>query len=442
MKLILRRQWKGLVSMIVLFTIAVVVGGYIVDHQRLRIPFVESKPFELKFALSTAQAVTPGQGQTVRVAGVRVGDIENVELVDGRAVVTAALDDEFRDLVHSDATAFLRPKTGLKDMFIELDPGSHSARVVGKGFTVPVRNTLPDVNPDEFLAGLDRDTRDYLKLLLNGAGRGLDHRAGDLRDVLRRFEPTYRDLARVSSAAAGRRRELSRLINSLNRLNSHLATRDDDLAELIGNASRSFHSLAAEHDNVAATVRELPSTLQQGTSTLTRVERMARILGPASVHIRPAIRSLRAANRAVLPLAREAAPLLRSDIRPFVRDARPFMRALRPAARDLVTAEPTLKRTIGALNHLFNLIGYNPRGAEGPDVAGRDEGYLFYLSWLGQQTTNLFRVSDAHGTGRPLTLGGTCGTLRGVLQNEPQLEFLLGLSGVLTDPRVCGGAVG
>jgi phospholipid/cholesterol/gamma-HCH transport system substrate-binding protein len=442
MKLVLRRQWKGLTSMIVLLAVALVVGGYIIDHQRLRIPFIDPEPFELRFALSTAQAVTPGQGQTVRVAGVRVGDIEKVELVDGRAIVTAALDQEFKDLVHSDATAFLRPKTGLKDMFIELDPGSHAAKHVGAGFTVPVENTLPDVNPDEFLAGLDRDTRDYLKLLLNGAGRGLDGRADDLRDVLRRFEPTYRDLARVSSAAAGRRHELSRLINSLNRLNSHLATRDDDLAELIGNASRSFRSLAAERDNVAATVRELPSTLRQGTRTLTRVEAMARILGPASSHIRPAIRSLRSANRAVLPLAREVAPLLRADIRPFVRGARPFMRALDPAARDLVDAEPTLRRTITSLNHFFNLLGYNARGAEGPDVAGRDEGYLFYLSWLGQQTTNLFRVGDAHGTGRPLTLGGTCGTLRGVLQNAPELEFLLGLSAALTDPRVCGGALG
>jgi phospholipid/cholesterol/gamma-HCH transport system substrate-binding protein len=35
--------------------------------------------FTLKAEFSTAQAVTPGQGQTVDVAGVAVGEIQNVQ---------------------------------------------------------------------------------------------------------------------------------------------------------------------------------------------------------------------------------------------------------------------------------------------------------------------------------------------------------------------------
>ena len=62
------------------------------------------------------------------------------------------LDPEYKDLVHTDATALLRPKTGLKDMFIELDPGTDKAPLAKAGWTLPVSNTLPDVNPDEILA--------------------------------------------------------------------------------------------------------------------------------------------------------------------------------------------------------------------------------------------------------------------------------------------------
>ena len=38
------------------------------------------------------------------------------------------LDQEYDDLVREDATVLLRPRTGLKDMFLALDPGSTRAR--------------------------------------------------------------------------------------------------------------------------------------------------------------------------------------------------------------------------------------------------------------------------------------------------------------------------
>ncbi len=103
----------------------------------------------------------------------RVGDVGKVELHEGRARVRLDLDREHEDLVRRDATVLLRPRTGLKDMFLALDPGSRSEPAVPEGGTIRVSNTLPDVNSDEILAVLDADTRAYLKLLIGGAGKGL-----------------------------------------------------------------------------------------------------------------------------------------------------------------------------------------------------------------------------------------------------------------------------
>ena len=44
----------------------------------------------------TPRGVTPGQGQTVRVAGMRVGDIGEVELEDGKARVRMDLEPRVR----------------------------------------------------------------------------------------------------------------------------------------------------------------------------------------------------------------------------------------------------------------------------------------------------------------------------------------------------------
>ena len=120
----IRKHYKDFLAVIGLILIAGAVSVYILGNQRLRFPIVQDKPFVLKAEFQTAQAVIAGQGQTVRVSGVRIGDIGAVELKDGRAIVRMDIDQKYKDMVHTDATALLRPKTGLKDMFIQLEPGT------------------------------------------------------------------------------------------------------------------------------------------------------------------------------------------------------------------------------------------------------------------------------------------------------------------------------
>jgi len=427
---------RDFAAIIGLAVISLGVAGYVLAHQRLRFPIIQASPFKLKAEFSTAQAVTPGQGQTVRVSGVRIGDITHVDLKDGRAVVTMDVDPQYKDLVHTDATALLRPKTGLKDMFIELNPGSKSAPTAKAGWTIPVRNTLPDINPDEVYSLLDADTRDYLRLLISGAGEGLHNRGGDLQEVFRRFEPTHKDLALVNKYVALRHQNLRRLIHQLNVLNGALAQKGDDLAQLVQTSSVVFHSLASQDTNITRAVGDLPGTLRQTTQTFGKVKQLADVLGPAVTNLRPAVKSLNIANQHITPFATEAAPILRTAIRPFVRDARPVVRSLKPASQNLAAATPNLTSTFTVLNHLFNMVGYNPNGKEGPDVAKRDEGFLFWIAWLDHNGSSLFSSSDANGPFRPVTLGAPCSTLKQTGDANPPLGMIL--APALSDPRVCG----
>ncbi len=435
MKTAIRKHAGHFGAVIGLAVIAAIVGGYIMHNQRMRFPW-EGRTFDLQAAFSTAQAVTPGQGQTVRISGVRVGDITKVGLKNGKAVVTMSLDPEYKDVVHTDATALLRPKTGLKDMFIELDPGTDKAPLAKRGWTLPVSSTLPDVNPDEILSSLDSDTRDYLTLLVDGAGRGLKGRGDDLREVFRRFEPTHRDLARVNEQVAVRHRNLSRLVHSLGDLNTELAGKSDDLAALVDSSSAVFRAFASEQSNISTAVGDLPGALKQTTDTLQRVQRFAETLRPAAVHLQPALRALNRANGAVQPFAKEAAPIVQQQIRPFVRDARPVVRSTTKPAQQLSSATPDLTSSFTTLNHLFNLVGYNPDGREDPSKDSREEGYLFWIAWLQHNGAAIFSTSDANGPFRPVTLGGTCGVFKSLAGENPPLNQLL--LPALTTPQICG----
>src|SRR5207248_174396 len=124
-----------------LLAIAAGAAGFILVHERLRLPLIQSSPMKVNADVSTAQAITPGQGHTVRVAGVKIGDIGGTQLKHGRAVVPMEIDPKHKHLLHQDATALLRPKTGLKDMFIEVEPGSDQSPLLHSGSTLPIQNT-------------------------------------------------------------------------------------------------------------------------------------------------------------------------------------------------------------------------------------------------------------------------------------------------------------
>jgi phospholipid/cholesterol/gamma-HCH transport system substrate-binding protein len=416
MKLAIKKHAGDVAAILALLVLSVVVAGYILNHERLRFPFIQSAPVKMYAEFSTAQAVMPGQGQSVRVSGVQIGDIGGVTLKNGIAVVEMDINQGYKHLIRTDATALLRPRTGLKDMFVEVDPGSLRAPVAKPGYTIPVANTAPDVNLDEILSSLDANTRTYLSLLVNGAGTGLQGNGGnELAQVLERFEPTHRDLARVSAAVASRARNLRRLINSLQRLNSSVAAKQGQVVQLVDASSSVFRAFASEDQNVSRAVADLPGTLSQTTSTLAKVRVFADQLGPAATNLLPAARALPAANAALTELSEPSAPVVRSEIRPFVVAARPVVKDLRPAAVNLAQATPNLQKVFGVLNRFVNTLGYFPSGGQ--------HGYLWWLAWLGHNTRTLFSTQDANGTFRPVFIQFSCSQVS--LLTNPTSQFSL-----------------
>lgn len=427
MKRAIKSHLGDFIAILVLLVLSVVVAGYILNHERLRFPFIQSAPFTVNAEFQTGQAFTPGQGQFVAVSGVQVGQIGNVTLKNGVAEVQMQIDQKYKHMLHTDATALARPRTGLQDMFIELNPGTKSAPPLKPGATIPLSNTMPQVNVDEILSSLDADTRSYLNLLVNGAGQGLKGKAGNqLAEVFKRFEPTHRDLARVNKAVAARGEALKQLINSLQRLNTALAQRQGQIVSLVSASSKVFHAFAADDQQISQAIRDLPGTLAQTTQTLGKVQAFADKLGPAATNLLPAARSIPAANHALESLAQPnpsigylgGTKIVRDQIRPFVIASRPLVRNLRPAANNLAKATPNLSKVFTVLNHFVNMVGYNT------EPAGQ-HSYLWWLAWLNHNARTLFSIQDANGVFRPLFLQASCATYAQILNSLPSAALVV-----------------
>jgi phospholipid/cholesterol/gamma-HCH transport system substrate-binding protein len=245
------------------------------------------------------------------------------------------------------------------------------------------------VNLDEILANLDRDTRDYLRLLVAGGGEGLKDNGRNFANAFRRFEPLNRDVKKLTRLLAERRRNLARLVHNLQLLVTEVGTKDEELAELVVSQNAVFEAFANQDANLRETFRLLPDTLKTTNSALAKSEELTTLLGPTLRELRPGARALAGAQRATADFARETIDPVRDQIRPFTREAQPAARALRPAARDLATIVPQLEQSFDVINTLLNALGYNPPGTE--------EGYLFWALWLNHIGASVYSTQDAHG---------------------------------------------
>jgi phospholipid/cholesterol/gamma-HCH transport system substrate-binding protein len=440
---------KHLRDFLALFFMALVALGvtsYILSQQRFHlpkwVPAVGSDFYKLNVELQTGQAVVPGQGQTINIAGVKVGDVNSVHLKNGVAVVSVNMERKYAP-VYRNAHVLLRPKTGLKDMYLALNPGTKDAGSLPSGGTIPVANTLPDVNPDEILASLDSDTRDYLQILLSAGGQAFTDKPGhqgqasaDLRQTFKRFEPTNRDLDKIMSQIAQRKHNVSHVIHNFRLITDELASTDGTLGRFVESSNANFQAFAAQDARLREALGLLPDTLKVTQATLAKADKLGVTGKRAFTSLRPFARGLGPALKDLRPFLKDTTPVIKNQLRPFARVARPTVRDLRPTAADLAVTTPRLRRTFVVLNDLVNLFAYNP--------PGKEEGFLFWQTWLNHSGATIFNTQDAHGPirrGLVIVSCGALGVLENIVRSNPQLSVLTQLLSAPSRAQACGQQV-
>jgi phospholipid/cholesterol/gamma-HCH transport system substrate-binding protein len=421
---------QDFIAIIALVAAAIAVVVYILEHQPA---FSLGKSYYTVHAeFATGAAVTAGQGQSVDVAGVQVGQVGGVKLQNGRAIVTMNIYTKYRP-IYRNASVLLRPRTPLKDMYLELDPGTPGAGAVPSGGMLPVANTSPDINVEEILSSLDADTRSYLLLLLGG-GAQLFHDNGatgaapspravsDLSGTFKRFAPLNRDTVTFTALLKQRTQNIRRSIHNFEEVTQALGSVDGTLTSLINSSNTNFKAISSQDANLEQALTLLPGTLAQTTTTLGKVQAFASQSTPALRGLLPFAHAFGPALAAATPLFRDTTPVIRNQLRPYAVAVQPLAKILDPASVKLRAATPPLTRAVSVLNALFNTLAYQPHG---------QQGYLFWGSWLSHIADSLTNLQDAHGSMVRGMFMGTCSELQlfevGLANANPALKPLLAL---------------
>jgi phospholipid/cholesterol/gamma-HCH transport system substrate-binding protein len=421
----IERYRTAFISVVSMIVIAAAVGGYILAHENLKlpgwVPVFGRDYFTLKANFQTAQALTPGQGQAVTIAGAKIGEIASVRLHEGTAVVTMKITPKWAHL-YKNATILMRPKTGLQDMTVEVNPGTPSAGKLHSGETLPQSQTAANIDFDEFLAGLDAETRSYLQELLAGAGEGFKDNGRAFAATLKRFSPTARYTQQIAKLVEARHANIARSIHNFRLLMEALGGKDKDLAQLVDASNAVFQTFAKEERNLQRTLHLLPTALHKTGVGLGKLAKATDQLGPALHALRPFAKALGPAQEATKRLARETTPVIANEIRPFAREILPVVNELKPSTQELGEAFPNLATSFTVLNEFFNELAYNP-GKGKP-------GFLFFVPWGNHNLNSVVSSADAHGPAGRSLLYFNCEILpilTGVSEVNPTVNLLVGL---------------
>ncbi|HWE32149.1 MAG TPA: MlaD family protein [Solirubrobacteraceae bacterium] len=397
MKRAIKTHRQDFIAMTALALAAVAVAAYILAHQPA---FTLGRSYyTVRAAFQNAAAVTSGQGQSVDIAGVQVGEIGGVQLQGGRAIVTMDIYKKYAPIYHN-ASVLLRPRTPLKDMYLALDPGTPDAGRVPAGGLLGPASTQPTVDVDQILNSLDADTRNYLLLLLAGGSQAFRDpgNAGpaptakavsDLTGVFKRFAPLNRDTQTFTSLLSQRSVDIRRAINGLQQVTRALGGVDGRLTSLIDSSNTNFQAISSQDVALENALTLLPGTLQQTNTTLGKVQGFASSSATALHGLLPFAHALAPALEAARPLFRDTTPVIRNQLRPFATGVQPVARVLKPASALLASSTPKLADSISVLNALFNTLAYQPHGGQ--------HSYLFWGSWLAHIADSLVNSQDAHG---------------------------------------------
>jgi len=392
-----RGRGKDTIAIAILTVAAIAMTLWIFTQQKASLPswapLVGEDFVHLSADFSNAQAVTPGQGQAVVIAGVQVGKISSVDLDEGHAVVGMDIEPKYLQLIHPNATLLLRPKTNLNDMTVEISPG-RSGEHVEDGHNFPLARTEPSTPFEAFLSTLDGDTRQYLQLLVSGGAQGIGGRGRQLGNAFRRFQPFAHSISDLNRAVAQRRVALARVIHDFGLLTTELGRHDAELERFVSSSKAALGNFANQQQSIQESLVEFPSTLSALQSALASSDRFSTVSRPALLGLIPQAQALVPAIKANERFFRQTTVPIRDQIRPFTRQIRPVLTHTNEGAADLNTSVTGFGNSLGAFNSFLNELAYKPKGSR--------QSFLFYLPWLNHDLNATFNLADAGG---PITRG-------------------------------------
>ncbi len=222
---------------------------------------------EYKAVFSDATGVV--KGDDIRIAGVKVGSVQDVEVFERtRALVT--FDVEEQTQLTGGTLAAIRYRNLVGQRYIALTQGAGGPSLLREGATIPVERTSPALDLTvlfngfkplfEALSPEDINKLSY-EIITVFQGEG-----GTLESLLAHT-------ASVTSTLASRDQIIGELINNLNQVMETIGNRDDELSDLLIQLRRFVSGLSQDREAILGSLDSISDLAVQTSGLVTGIRK-------------------------------------------------------------------------------------------------------------------------------------------------------------------------
>lgn len=351
--------------------------------------------YRVRAIFDSASFLVPGED--VKIAGVKVGAIESLDVTkQNKAAIVLRIDDPaFRDF-KQDAFCTIRLQSLIGEKFVACQPTqakspnsepAPSLRKIEDGdgegqYLLPVRNTSAPVDLDMLNNIMRVPQRQRFAIILNELGVGLAGNGEELSRVIRRANPALYQLDRLLAILASQNRVLADLARDSDAALAPAARESRAISEWIDTAGATAAATAARGDDLEKNFEKFPAFLTELRPTMRRLGEFAAAGTPVMTDLRAAAPSINTVLRQLGPFSQAALPTFRTlgDLadtgrealpaaEPIIRDIREFADEAKPFARTLSRGVVDLQRNHG-IERLLDVILYTTGTTSGFDAVG------------------------------------------------------------------------
>ena len=359
----------------------------------------DSGPEQPQYTVVLDNAFGIVKGADLKVAGVRAGTIEGLEVdpKTHKALVDFKITREGFGSLRKDVQCESRPQSLIGEYYIDCKPGN-SPEKLASGATIPVEQTTSTIPIDLVNNVLRRPYRERLGIILDELGAGVAGRAEDINDVVRRASPALRETDRVLAKLATQNQTLKQLITDADTTIGDLADNKKDVGRWVVETKETAAASAERRADIAAGLQRLPTFLRELRPTMAQLGDTAEAQTPSLQNLNASADQLATFLENLKPLSESTQVNLRSLAeasrkgRPAVKAAQPVVAELDKATRQAPELANNSAIVFEHLNDRKNAVEKDPRSPGGQGYTG----FEAVLQWVFDQSQAI-NIYDKNG---------------------------------------------